>query len=415
VTRRESTSLRILYVSRENAPGDHGGAVHTWQVASLLAGLGHQVCLLCHRRPGEPREEARDGVTIRRANMALRGRSLPLLALPSLAAYRRSRFDVAMERFDTFGGLASIYARLTSTPLLLEVNYPHLEEMTWKWQRRRSPLASLRPVHRLLERWNLWQYAQADAAIAPRTSIVPSGHRHKVELVHWGANTDHFRPPAEGTSGAPELRRQLELEGRRVVVSHGSFQPWHGTEGLPDIIARAVARAGDVAFLLVGRGAGIQEVERRVRERGLERFCRFPGHVSHDEVPRYLGLADVALAPFDNRAYEPLERFGFFWSPAKIFEYMACGLPVVTTDQDYLQQVVEGSGAGVCLPQNDTSAIAEGLLRVLEDPAQRRRMGRAGRRAVIERFSWQAHVEQLAGILQGLSVGRGRHCEPAAP
>ncbi len=116
VTRRESTSLRILYVSRENAPGDHGGAVHTWQVASLLAGLGHQVCLLCHRRPGEPRKEARDGVAIRRANMALRGRSLPLLALPSLAAYRRSRFDVAMERFDTFGGLASIYARLTSTP-----------------------------------------------------------------------------------------------------------------------------------------------------------------------------------------------------------------------------------------------------------------------------------------------------------
>jgi glycosyltransferase involved in cell wall biosynthesis len=129
-------------------------------------------------------------------------------------------------------------------------------------------------------------------------------------------------------------------------------------------------------------------------------------------MPRYLGLAHVALAPFDSRAYPPLLEYGFFWSPTKIFEYMACGIAVATTDQDYLKQVVEAEGAGVCLPQNDAKAIAEGLVRLLEDPEERGRLGRAGRRAAVESYSWQAHVRRLATILQRLGEGRQRQCRP---
>jgi glycosyltransferase involved in cell wall biosynthesis len=407
------TPLKILYVSREDVPGDHGGAVHTWQVASLLARRGHQVTLLSHRPPGAPRDEERDGVTIRRARMSLRRRSIPLLALPSLWRWRRQRFDVVMERFDSFGGVAAIHAWLTGTPLLLEVNYPHLEEMVWKWQTRRSVLA-LTPLARLLGAWNRWQYSRAAALIAPRLSIVPEAHRHKVELVHWGANVEQLSPP-ESTQAAAALRARLRLDGRRVIVAHGSFQPWHGLAVFPGIVARVTAQQEDATFLFLGRGPGLEEIERRVRAQGLEGFCRFAGPVEHAEIPRYLGLAELALAPFDTHAYPPLERFGFFWSPAKLFEYMACGVPVVTTDQDYLRQVVEAEGAGVCLPENDAAAIAAGILRLLADPEGRARLGQAGRKAVTERYSWQAHVEQLARILERLAAERRQALQPEVP
>ena len=396
-------------MSRENAPGDHGGAVHTWQVATLLARRGHAVSLLCHRRAGEPAQEQRDGVAIHRAPMGLGRRRLPLRALPALSSFRGQRFDVVMERFDTFGGLGAVYSRQTGTPLLLEVNYPHLEEMAWKWRHRGLAFASA-PVVGLLRAWNAWQYARAAAVIAVRESVVPAPHRHKVRLVHWGANPEQFRTADDDPERVARLRSRLDLRGRRVVVSHGSFQPWHAPAVFPEVMARVVARVPDVAFLVLGHGGGLEEIEGQARARGLAAWCRFPGQVAHGEVPDFLASADLALAPFDSRAYPPLLEFGFFWSPAKIFEYMACGVPVVTTDQDYLRRVVEGSGAGTCVPQRDPEALAAAVAELLGDEELRRTMGRAGRRAVLETFSWQAHAEQLAGILEELA-----HPRSAAP
>ncbi len=147
-------------------------------------------------------------------------------------------------------------------------------------------------------------------------------------------------------------------------------------------------------------------MEREARARGLEAWCRFAGRLPHGEVATHLAAADLALAPFDSFAYPPLLEFGFFWSPAKIFEYMACGLPVVTTDQDYLRQVVEGSGGGVVVPQRDPEATAEAVVRLLDDPEASSGIGRAGRRAVVERFSWQAHVVRVEEILEELAESR---------
>ncbi len=67
--------------------------------------------LLCHRLPDEPRLEQRNGVEVRRINMAIRGCSLPIMALPAYPALRAREFDVVMERFDTFGGLGALYSR----------------------------------------------------------------------------------------------------------------------------------------------------------------------------------------------------------------------------------------------------------------------------------------------------------------
>ncbi len=391
--------LEILYVSREDVPGDHGGAVHTWQVASLLARLGHGVTLLSHRPSGAAREEEREGVRVLRAAMSVRGRNLPLLALPRLRDLRGRRFDVAMERFDTFGGLAAIHSWRSGAPLVLEVNYPHLEEMLWKWGQRGGLQRAARPLLRLLAAWNLWQFARARAVIAPRPSIVPEPHRDKVERVHWGANTEEFTPPASGAETA-ELRARLGIEGREIVVSHGSFQPWHGLTVYPEVVAQVTARAPGTVFLFLGRSRGLQAIEQEVRARGLAGSCRFAGPVEFAQVPRYLGLASLALAPFAVRAYPPLQRFGFFWSPAKVFEYMACALPVVTTDQDYLRQVVAAEGAGVCVAEDDASAMATAIVELLGDAGRRQRLGRAGREAATARYSWQAHVRQLEGILR---------------
>jgi glycosyltransferase involved in cell wall biosynthesis len=351
--------------------------------------------LLCRRRDREATRETTDGVQLRRSRGTIGNKKIPLLLAAALPWNRRARFDLVMERFDTFGGAGAIYSRLTGTPLCLEVNYPHLDEMIWKWRRAGKAIGACRPLHRVLRRWNQWQYSAAALIVAPRKSIIPPAYRRRTRHVHWGADPEHFRPAALCGASRPQRKTQLGLKGASVVLAHGSFQPWHGVRLFPDIVRKVVAARKDAVFVFVGQGHGVARIQSRLQTAGLLSNCRFTGRVDYRDLPCYLNAADIALSPFSSRDYEPLITFGFFWSPAKIFEYMASGLPVVTTDQPYLKRVVEGEGAGVCVRQEDSAAIARAVLDLLGHPQRGLQMGRAGREAVLRKFSWQSHVRDL--------------------
>jgi len=69
--------------------------------------------------------------------------------------------------------------------------------------------------------------------------------------------------------------------------------------------------------------------------------------VEHDRIPEYIAAADVAVAPYNPSGFRDMERYGFYFSPIKIFEYMACGKPVVTTDIEIVRDVIRESDCGL--------------------------------------------------------------------
>ena len=75
---------------------------------------------------------------------------------------------------------------------------------------------------------------------------------------------------------------------------------------------------------------------------GVTERIRFVGQVPFEQVPKYLADADVGLAPFDPSMF-PALQLGWFWSPVKIFEYLACGLVVVTIGIEELRRLLPGS------------------------------------------------------------------------
>jgi glycosyltransferase involved in cell wall biosynthesis len=102
---------------------------------------------------------------------------------------------------------------------------------------------------------------------------------------------------------------------------------------------------------------------------------------------------DIGVAPY--RGGEP-----FYFSPLKIYEYMASGLPVVASDVGDLARVVRHGETGLICPPDDPAALAAALGRLADDPASARRMGRAGRAQVFERHTWAGvawRVLALAG------------------
>ena len=87
-------------------------------------------------------------------------------------------------------------------------------------------------------------------------------------------------------------------------------------------------------------------------------------------MPALLASADVGVAPYDTARLRQL-RLGFYWSPLKIFEYMASGLPTVTIPRPPLDEIVREGQEGLHAPEADPSALAAAIERLADDPAAR--------------------------------------------
>ena len=385
-------SLSVLYVSAEPVPGQDGGSVHTREVARGLARRGNRVTLLTRREPGQPAVETLEGVEIVRTSLKRGGKTLPILALPRLLRLNPASFDVVMARFAAFGGADGLYAGLAQLPLVLEVNSPQVGEILWRYHAEGTLFADA------LEAWERAQFSRAAAVITPSKRIVPEEARGRCRLVDWGCDPERFHPPSPAEAGA--ARRRLDLEDRFVVAFSGSFREWHGVDLLPAVAKALVALRPEAAFLCIGGGPRQAAVKAEAERLGLGTAFRFTGPVPPDEVPSMLAAADVGLAPFQIASYPPFARFGFFYSPLKIFEYMACGLPVLTADCPELAKVVGEGRTGYLVPEGDIGAYAGILAGLAADPGLRTAMGRTARRDAEERFSWKAHVAGVEAVLK---------------
>ena len=104
---------------------------------------------------------------------------------------------------------------------------------------------------------------------------------------------------------------------------------------------------------------------------GLLQHCRFTGAVQAHEVPGLLAQMDIATAPYP-------AQDNFYFSPLKIYEYLAAELPVVTTRVGHLATVVLQDVDGLLVPPGDPDAFADALATLVQDPALRLSMGRPG-------------------------------------
>ena len=119
-------------------------------------------------------------------------------------------------------------------------------------------------------------------------------------------------------------------------------------------------------------------------------------------MPALVASADVGAAPYDPRRLRPL-RLGFYWSPLKIFEYMASGLPTVTIPRHPLGEIVREGREALHFREGDEADLARVLERLAGDPSLRARLGTQARARVVESYSWARHCEQLEGVLRRIA------------
>ncbi|MEO6212244.1 MAG: glycosyltransferase family 4 protein [Vicinamibacterales bacterium] len=372
---------RILYSAiDQTVPGTRGGSVHVTAVAEGLAALGHDVHVLVTPGDGPFPPGAVEWTAMTPPFGAAQLRWVRRGAVRAMA--ERLRPDVIMERYYNFGGEAIVHARRVHARAVLEVNAPVVDH-------RGSSKAMLDRalLVRPMQRWREHLCALSDVIVTPSAAILPPGTpRAKILQMEWGADTDRFHP---GASAPLPFPRPAGV----VAVFAGAFRSWHGAINLARAI-RALHERGrqDIGALFVGDGPELPAV--RAEAAGLGQVV-FTGAVPHEQMPACLAAADIGVAPFDLDAHKPL-TLGFYWSPLKIFEYMAAGLPVVAPATGRIPQLVEGGREGLLYqPAAPVDGLA-GALERLTDSALRTRLGAAARERAVRDYSWRAHCEALS-------------------
>ncbi len=386
--------MKILYVAlKESLPGSHGGAVHVLEVAQQMTRRGHEMTVVVQAKTGQSERERLDGFEVRR----IRARSNFLLfqAEPQVREIlAQTKPDVVMERYYNFAGAGVRAASAANIPTMLEVNAPMMD----------PPGSRKANADKLMLGWmTRMAREQAQGArriVTPLAATVPFPDlRGRVREIPWGANVEMFDRARLDEREIEPLRAKLNPQNKRVVAFLGSFRPWHGVREFVQV-AQEIARARpDILFLMIGSGELLDEARASVAAAGLGEQIVLTGGVPYPTVPQYLALADVGAAPFNTTVHPPL-KVGFYWSPLKVHEYMAMGLPVVTIDVPGLNQIARHEGEGLLYRENDLAGLRAAMLRLVDDPALARRLGEAGRARVVENFSWQKHAKLLEHVLQ---------------
>lgn len=381
--------MRILYAaSDQTVPGTNGGSVHVEAVAHGLAALGHEVHALVTPGgafpPGPVKWIALPPPLGRKQLRWANSVTVRTIA-------RRIRPDAIIERYYNFGGEGISAANATGAIAVLEVNAPVID---YEGSTKRSIDRAL--ILEPMRRWRERICRQSDLIVTPSAAILPpeTPSRKIVEL-EWGADTERFHP---GAGGAVPFARTADT----VLVFAGAFRVWHGAIHLVTALRELHARGRtDVGAVFIGDGPELPRV--REAATGLDRVV-FTGALPHARMPACLAACDVGVAPFDSGAYPPLS-LGFYWSPLKIFEYMATGLPVVAPALDRIPDLVGHNREGLLYDTAMPSGLPHAL-EALTDRTLRDRLGRSARTRAVREYSWSAHCRELERAITGAQASR---------
>jgi glycosyltransferase involved in cell wall biosynthesis len=288
--------------------------------------------------------------------------------------------DAIIERYYNFGGEGIAAGRAAGAVTVLEVNAPVVD-----FPGSTKALLDKALLIQPMRRWRQSICNAADLIVAPSLAMLPpETDPAKIVRLEWGADTVRFHPGAAGDVSFPKS------EGV-VAIFAGAFRSWHGAVHLARAIRERRQRGDNrTAAVFVGDGPELPAV--KAEAVGLE-GVHFTGAIDHERMPAMLAAADIGVAPFDLSAHPPLS-LGFYWSPLKIFEYMASGLPVVAPAVDRIPDLVAHEREGILYDPASAGGLAAALER-LSDHALRQRLSAAARERAVRDYSWAAHCRAL--------------------
>lgn len=359
--------------------GTKGASVHIQEVVREYRRRGHDVTVYATRRGSDVPDDLAElrvvDVPITTRDEEERERAQQAASASVSDMVRAGGYDLVYERYSLF---STVIAEC-GVPGILEVNAPLIDE-----QRTHRVLVDEQAADAALQE-------QVQAALATicvsdpvRDWVIARTEGTRVFTVPNGVNVHRITPQPE-SPGAP------------VVTFVGTLKPWHGV----DVLLRARAQAHkDWQLRIIGDGPMRAELDDLARSLGID--VDFRGAVAPDAIPQHMAGTAIGVAPYPAMDTDSDQYF----SPLKVYEYMAAGLPVVASRVGQLPEIMGESA--YLVPPSDPEALAEALDALVANPVERARVGSDNRRQAEREHSWAGTVDHIlaqAGVKEDVPHG----------
>ena len=393
--------MRIAYILLDPGIGifgTKGASVHAQEVIRAFRRLGHEVTVFCTRTDDAMPGDLADLEVVRLdlpPGLDRGCREIALLRVSDLLAdlvATRGGFDLVYERYSLFSTAGAALSDRLGVPLILEVNAPLIEE-------QRTHRGLVHTEH--AQRSTAASFGRAARIVCVSDAVADWVRRDypglaEVVVVPNGVNTDRIAPGSTDRNAPetpnPTVRGTVPTVHGTVPSSRapvrigfvGTLKPWHGTDRL---LAACADLDGPFHLDIVGHGPEAEALAAQAERLRLGARITFHGAVAPADVPAYLRRFDIAVAPYPAGPN--------YFSPLKIYEYLAAGVPTVASRVGSIPELLAGTDAGILVAPDDIAELTAALQALLNDPARRTRMGRAARAEAIARHSWESRCRDI--------------------
>lgn len=371
---------RIICISASRVPSSTANSMQTMKACHALVKLGHHISLLL---PGDRQTSWKElcmryGLTDQ----------FDIHWLPANPRLKRYDFSwVAVKKAIQEGAdfiyawplQAALIAAYHRLPILLELHGPpegHLGPLLFRLLQRYSGKKRYLPItHALvsqLESQYNFKFSAGEMIVTPN-----------------GVDLEHY----ENLPEPSQARHMLGLPDQLTVGYTGHMYAGRGM----DLIIALARRFPQIIFLLVGgHPDDLRVIKQKLSTQGVDNVT-LTGFIDNIHLPTYQAAADILLMPY--------ERFisgssggnsADYCSPMKMFEYLACGRAIISSDLPVIHEVLDNSNAILC-PSQDEDAWAAALKTLLEEPEKRALLAKNGKQ-IANTYTWQSRAERA---LQG--------------
>lgn len=376
--------MKIFYVLDHNLSKQVAGTFHVKEVTENLHLLGCDVTLFIPEYGAENYETTVKKVVVPTTQVRLlRVFLFYTLVVPYLLFHTiKEKPDIYYIREMYISFTVQFLAKLIGIPQVIECNGVPSEEV--------KDLGGSFWAYKLSHKFQEINIRMADKVITVTGQLrkLLSTRYHtspeKIIVVRNGANTDLFKPISKA-----KAQKELELDEKFSYACFvSSFYPYHGVSELIHSAKIVLAKNPKIKFLMVGDGNDRKQSENLVQELGISENFIFTGSMTHERVPLYISASDFAICFIRTTQKDDL------YSPLKLYEYLACGVPVLASAGIECGQFVESIEAGISVELDNFEEISEGILEILEkDLAEKFRTN--GRNYIGKNGSWQSVAKKV--------------------
>jgi len=378
-------NMNILFLALDVNPALlRGDSVHTLELARFLGARGVGVQLVTTPGGGSSLEVGQN-VT----HHVPRGPGDLSILQFCRGIVRKTQCDAIYERRlspkISFG-----LSRVLQLPFVIEINGSENEAQLQGIAQPRTVPGFRRWVRRRMYR-RAAKVVAVSALLAERVQEAYGLPGDRLAVVCNGVDTIRFQPLDKS-----ECRRRSGWEWGRWIIYVGNLVPWQGLDTLVSSMPQVLARVPDAHLAIIGDGMLRQALVRLASDAGVLERTHFIGSVPHTKVCRLICAADLCVAPFAR-----IRNSEIGLSPLKLYEYLACGRPVVASDVPGVAETIRESGAGELVPAGDPSALSSAISLLLTDEMKKTQLGSNGRNFAINFCSWDIAARRIEATIAG--------------